>query len=470
VGYLRFLYSLIPFTSCMYVNPASSSSVARATCCLWENDKYIVQSYVKLKHGGYALMKTAARISLVVLLIVMLVVMLSARRAWVVSSIGGWNRTYGGTGTDYASALVQTGDGGYALAGASNGDAWLVKTDASGNVLWNRTYGGTGIDWAQSVVQTGDGGYALAGVTNSFGAGGFWLVKTDASGNSQWNRTYGGKAAYALVQTSDGGYAIAGAAPPFGSGYDDFWLVKTNSSGNAQWNQTYGGTSWDYACALVQTSDGGYALAGYTSSFGAGSFDFWLVKTDAYGNMQWNQTYGGTSDDRAYSVVQTGDGGYALPGETQSFGAGQTDVWLVRTDASGNMLWNRTYGGTDFDYANALVQTGDGGYALAGGANSTIAGDFWLIKTDANGNMQWNQTYGGTGLDEARALVQTHDGGYALAGSTTSFGAGRADFYLVKTEGECGLAWIASSVKSVTLVRDAGTPWSFVRVQIWKKK
>jgi hypothetical protein len=393
----------------------------------------------------------------------------------------GWDKTYGGTGEDWANALVHTADGGYALAGG--GFANLIKTDAHGNAQWNKTYGRTGYDWANALVQTTDGGYALAGYTYSFGAGGydFWLVKTDAAGNIQWNKTYGGtddEFAESLVQTADGGYALAGYTGSLGTqgGDADFWLVKTDASGNMQWNKTYGGTYDDAAYALVQTSDGGYALAGSTLSSGAGGNDFWLVKTDASGNKQWNKTYGGPSGDVAYALVQTADVGYALAGITLSYGAGSADSWLVKTDASGNKQWDKTYGGTDWDEAYALVQTTDGGYALAG-STGYIAGsaDSWLVKTDASGNKQWDKTYGGTSYDQAYALVQTTDGGYALAGSTESFGAGNRDFWLVKTDAagniggvESGLAWGDSSANTITLYRGAtDIYWNYVRVRLW---
>jgi parallel beta-helix repeat protein len=256
--------------------------------------------------------------------------------------------------------------------------------------------------------------------------------------STEWNKTYGGTGndyAYSVVQTIDKGYALAGLTGSVGAGDYDFWLVKTDSNGNMQWNMTYGGTSEDVACALVQTVDGGYALAGDTYSFGAGSYDAWLVKTDSEGNALWNMTYGGTSTDWAHALVQTADGGYAIAGYTGSFGAGSGDFWLVKTDSSGNAQWNKTYGGTDSDGACALVQTVDGGYALAGFTISYGAGsyDFWLVKTDANGNEQWNQAYGGTGDDGAWSVIQTVDGGYAVTGYTGSYGAG-GDFWLIKTE------------------------------------
>jgi len=389
------------------------------------------------------------------------------------SYIPGWNRTYGGTGSDVAFSVVQTDDGGYAIGGYTesfdvNGDAWLVKTDASGDVEWNRTYGGISGDIAFSLVQTSDGGYALGGFTNSFGAGDFdfWLVKTNSTGHMQWNRTYGGTdrdCGRSLVQTSDGGYAIAGYTRSFGAGYYDFWLVKTNSTGHMQWNRTYGGTDGDWAYSMVQTTDGGYALTGQTNSFGAGS-DSWLVKTNSTGHMQWNQTYGGL----VYSVIQTKDGGYALAGVIS------LDFLLVKVDVGGNVQWNGTYGGTDHESASSVVQTNDGGYALAGikGLEPPL-GDFWLVRTDAAGNMQWSKTYGGISLDAAYSMVQTNDGGYVIVGETDSFGAGSDDFWLVKTKTcvESGLAWTDSTADTIILYRGATDPyWNYVRVRIWKIK
>jgi len=309
---------------------------------------------------------------------------------WLVKTDGlgnlEWNRTF--EDADRFSSLVEVSDGGFVLAGdtrsygAESADFWLVKTNESGNMEWNQTYGGANFDRAHSLVQTSDGGYALAGVTLSFGAGEYdvWLVKTDGSGNMEWSRTYGGTGndyAFSLVETSDGGFAFAGSSR----------LVKTDGAGNMMWNQTYGEAVSNSIRSLVETSDGGFALAGYARTLGAENRDFWLVKTDASGNREWNQTYGGPRQDRAYSLIETSDGGYALTGETRSYGAGNYDVWLVKTDASGNREWNRTYGGEVNDRAYSLVETSDGGFALAGETDSFGAGgsDFWLIKTNEQG-------------------------------------------------------------------------------------
>jgi predicted secreted protein len=362
------------------------------------------------------------------------------------SAATGWSQTYGGSGDDEAYSVVQTSDGGYALAGYTNSsgagshDFWLIKTNSSGSVQWSQTYGGADDDEAYSIIQSNDTGYAVAGHTNSYGAGetDAWMVKTDSSGNMQWNQTYGGRAqdgAYSVIQTDDGGYTLAGFTDSYGADGFDFWLIKTNSSGSMLWNQTYGGTRDDEASCVIQTSDGGYALAGYTNSFGAGNYDFWLLKTDSSGNMQWNQTYGGSGNDEAACVIQTSDG-YALAGVTNSTGAGSYDFWLVKTDSLGASQWNQTYGGAYDEAANTLVQTSDGGYAIAGWTGSYGAGDadFWLVKTTSSGSVQWSQTYGISDDDEAYSLVQTSDLGYALAGFTGSYGAGSYDAFLVKTD------------------------------------
>lgn len=359
----------------------------------------------------------------------------------LISSVGAssvmWSQTYGGAGQEVAHWLVGTSDGGYALAGYTrdfgapegDGDFWLVKTDANGNMEWNQTYGGVLNDYARALIETKNGGYVIAG-----GLWNFWLVKTDAYGNMEWNQTYGGAGtdrAYSVVETSDGGYALAGSTWSFGAGKDDFWLVKTDRYGNLEWNRTYGGARSDSASSFVVTSDGGFALAGDTFLINSSDPDFLLIKTDDRGNMEWNQTYDSWWD-HASSVVETSDGGYVIAGFAGSyFGIG--DFWLVKTDGNGNMEWDKKHDQS----LNSLVETSDGGFALAGVTESFDHGfhnDFWLVKTDSYGNIEWSQTHGGLEDDIAHSLVETSDGGYAIAGYTYSFGAGDSDFWLVKTD------------------------------------
>jgi len=311
---------------------------------------------------------------------------------------------------------------------------------------WNKTFGGYSAERALSAQQTSDGGYILAGDTRSYGAGesDFWLVKTDLEGNKEWDATFGGTGlewAHSVQQTSDGGYILAGYTSSYGAGESDFWLVKTDSNGNKEWDRTYGGTKSDSARSVQQTSDGGYILAGDTMSYGAGSNDVWIVKTDSGGNMEWDRIFGGTDSEWVRSVQQTSDNGYILAGVTGSYGADGYNFWLVKTDSEGNKGWDRTFGGNSDDLAESVRQTSDGGYILAGVTMSYGTGrfDFWLVKTDSDGDKEWDRTFGGTDTEWALSVQQTSDDGYILTGVTGSYGAG--DFWLVKTDSEGNMEW-----------------------------
>ena len=279
--------------------------------------------------------------------------------------------------------------------------------NASPSAMWSKTYGGSNGDKAYAMVKTQDGGYALAGTTNSFGSGiiNAWLVKTNADGDLQWNQSYSGVGqgiADSLVQTSDGGYALAGYTYSMTEGGISAWVVKTDSNGNLSWNQTYTELGTAIAYCLIQTSDGGYALVGASNSIGNGENEAWMAKMSANGSLQWYKTYGGSQNDAMYSIVQTSDGGYAMSGDTNSFGSGnQTSLWLVKTDSLGNAQWNQTYSGSNNYISSSMVKTGDGGYALIGTSQPSGGDDFLLFKTDSSGNLQWNQTYNGLNVDDA---------------------------------------------------------------------
>jgi len=317
----------------------------------------------------------------------------------------------------------------------------LISSVGASSVVWSQIFGGGAIDVAEEIVQTSDGGYAVAGWTGSIDGSDFWLIKIDSFGNMEWNRTYGKKGiggdfANSLVETSDGGYALAGTTNSFGSGSYDFCLVRTDGAGNMLWNQTFGGSKIDQASAIVQTSDGGFAIAGYTQSFSNEYYDFWLIKTDSFGNMQWNRTYDQEGMSYPSSLIITSDGGFALGGEAFSED-GQFDFGMVKTDKDGDVEWTKTYGGEKWDRASSLVETSDGGFALAGETNSYGSGDydFYLVITDEAGNMVWNQTFGGSENDRANSLVEASDGEFVIAGRTKSFGAGESDdLWLIKTD------------------------------------
>jgi hypothetical protein len=217
-----------------------------------------------------------------------------------------------------------------------------------------KAIGGPASEWGASLIQTSDGGYATASETESFGTGGVdvYVVKLDANGNLQWTKTIGGpgdEIGFSLIQTSDGGYAIAGSTGSFGAGWYDVCAVKLDANGNLQWTKTIGGKDFEGGYSLIQTSDGGYAIAGYTESFGAGGRDVYVIKLDAKGNLQWTKTIGGLDDEIGHSLIQTSDGGYAIAGSTYSFGAGWADVYVVKLDANGNLQWTKTIGGKDFE-------------------------------------------------------------------------------------------------------------------------
>jgi hypothetical protein len=353
----------------------------------------------------------------------------------------GWERTYGGTGDDEGYSIQQTFDGGYIVGGSSNSfghgyDVYLLKTDAQGDTLWTRAYDANNYEVGYSVQQTSDSGYIIAGYAGL--SNDVWLLKTDASGDTLWTKTYGGSAedvGYSVQQTFDGGYIIAGATFSYGAGIDDVYLIKTDSLGDTLWTRTYGGPNYDGAYSVRQTSDSGYILTGWTESFGAGLNDVYIIKTNASGDTLWTRVYGGTSWDQGWSVQQTSDGGYVITGETYSLG-NEDQVYLIKTDSSGDTIWTKTYGGTDLDYGYSVQQTSDGGYIITGGTISVPGGssDVYLIKADASGDTLWTRTYGGMGWDHGRSVKQTSDGGYIIAGRTNSFGAGGYDVYLIKTD------------------------------------
>lgn len=335
-----------------------------------------------------------------------------------------------------------TSDSGYILGGYTNTDnALLIKLNSNGDTLWTKEIDAGGWDLPYSIQQTSDNGYIIGGRTSGFGAGGLdmFLIKTDVNGNNQWTKAIGGsgdETVNCVKQTMDGGFILAGNTYSFSTGLNDFYIVKTNSLGNILWSKSIGGTSNDNAYSIVQTTDSGYVAVGLTLSAGAGDKDVLAVKLDKNGNISWMKTYGGTGDDRANSIEQTTDGGFIISGVTNSFGAGNYDFNLIKVDSAGNLTWEKTYGGNGDEWAYCVQQTTDNGYILSGYTTSFGAGnaDYYMVKTNSTGDTLWTKTFGGTMADYTTAIKQTPDNGFAVIGYSQSFAVGSYDFYFVKTD------------------------------------
>ena len=385
------------FVSCLLVFVLASAGFVvlfevNSSVCAQTSDGGTVNSLIGTSDGGYAI---AGEIAVDYRRDDFLLVKLDELGKTV------WVKTYGGLDYDSASSVIETSDGGYAIAGSkvipgtSGKDFWLVKTDAYGNMEWNQTYGEGYALAVSSVVETSDGGYAIAGSTYvgaryTRDSNNLILVKTDASGNMEWNQIFRreeeNEHCSALVATSDGGYAIAGHSGEPGDDDCSALLVKFDTYGNVEWSDTHSPQITNKFHSLIATSDGGLAMAGQTGEVRWDGYyysEFWLIKTDASGNMEWNQTYNRPDfEDIAQLLIETSDGGYIVAGRSPRSWAGEDDTWLVKTDAYGNMDCNQTYK----DKIVLLIEPSGGGYKLAG-VTSTVTEPYrvWSIITDEFG-------------------------------------------------------------------------------------
>ncbi len=354
----------------------------------------------------------------------------------------------------------------------------------SQNIEWQKCYGGSGDDHAHSIQQTADGGYIVAGsaysndgdVSGNHGGLDYWVIKLNSSNEIEWQKCYGGSSddwSYSIQQTIDGGYIVAGSTNSNDgdvSGYhgqDDYWIIKLDSSGNLEWQKCYGGSADDFAYFIQQITDGGYIIAGWTESndgdvFGNHGFiDYWIIKLDSSGNLEWQKCYGGSNLDYAHSIQQTTDEGYIVAGYTFSNDGdvtgnhGSADCWIIKLDSSGNLEWQKCYGGSDWDDACSIQQTTDGGYIVAGCTYSNdgdVSGnhggkDYWITKLNSTGNLAWQKCYGGNQSDDAYSIQQTPDGGYIMAGYTfsndgdVSSNHGQCDYWIIKLNSLGNLEW-----------------------------
>ncbi len=414
-----------------------------------------------------------------------------------------WQKTFGGSADELLFDIIETADGGYIAVGRSSSgtsgdktesnrggsDIWVVKMDALGNKQWDKTIGATSNDHPGNVIQTADGGYIIGGFVS--GAGGdrtapvkggvdYWLIKLNATGTAiQWQAAYGGSTTnqgYTCVAARSGGYylsgfsnsGVSGDKSEASKGAFDIWVVKTDALGNMTWNKTLGGSDWESALVASEALDGGYLAAGYSrsgisgdkteSNRGGSGDDYWIVKTDASGNLRWNKTLGGSGADQPYALLQTADSGYIIGGLSNSPVSGDktegsrgvNDFWILKLDTARNITWQRTLGGSGEDQLFSLFQTMDGGYITGGASASGISGerteasnggfDYWMLKLNLSGGIQWQKAFGGSGDDYLRVIRPTSDRGYILGGYSNSPVSGDkaegtrggSDFWIIK--------------------------------------
>lgn len=372
----------------------------------------------------------------------------------------GWTRTYGYENyDDYAYCIQSTTDGGYIVSGITHGVlCWLLKTDRWGDTLWTRIYDGIGT-W---VEQVSDGSYIVVGSLEND----LWLLKTDASGDSIWSKTYGEEGkdwAKCVRETSDGGYIIVGFKdddlPNIYA--EDLWLIKTDSFGDTLWTKPYGGDDIQgEGTSVCVTSDGGYVVGGIVRT--TKSSDIWLIKTDSQGDSLWSKKYGESNLwVSGPDIQQTSDGGYVVVGSLKQDLAG-FDVWLIKTDSTGDTLWTRSWGSQggafDWDIGCSVEQTTDGGYIMSGVKGWEYpSGDLWLIKTDSVGDTLWTWEYGEDYLDAGYSVHQTEDGGYMIAGERNRGGPGGGDLWLLKTNEFGDTVWYEGSPREILEPQDGDT-------------
>jgi len=347
-----------------------------------------------------------------------------------------WKKLYTKGIDSRAVSVKQTTDSGYISIGTTYtndflDDLWLFKTDKDGNLLWDKTFDAVGNERGQAIDITMDGGYIIAGRVSG-SQNHTWIIRTDVNGEIVWTKTIGentwwDETPYSIQATTDGGFIIAGSNMAPDTSSTDFWLLKLDQNGEINWSKTYGGNNDELGIHVQETADGGFIIVGSTRSFGAGARDLYLIKTDSNGNLIWDRTYGGVCDDYGIEVQQSTDNGYIITGGTRSFSTnpcfGEFDLWLIKTDGVGDNVWTKIFNVGSRDIGNSVKQTEDNGYVVAGYSGSPWydgAGDVLFIKTDENGNEIWNTLISKGFKDIGSSLQVTYDGGFIIAGSANN--------------------------------------------------
>ncbi len=403
-------------------------------------------------------------------------------------------KTIGGSKNDVASSISNTNDGGYIILGHTQSndydfsekentsfDVMLLKYLANDELAWKKTYGGTDDDRGSKIITTADGNYAIIGysrsndidVNENAGDKDFWLLKLDTSGNILWQKTFGylGKDfGTSIIQTTDNGFLIVGELDVTSSGGQgnskrkakhaggDIWAIKIDNQGNIQWRKYFGGSFTDTPYTVIQTHEGDYIIAGTSDSTDAdisnnkGSYDFWVIKINSQGTLLWEKSLGGTEIDEAKSIVSIDNQYFFILGHTRSsdqnvsISKGGADLWLIKIDTHGNLLWEKSYGGNNFDIGNTIRKTNDGNFIIGGNTRSadfiTNKGqnDAWLLKITPNGTVLWQKTIGGTDIDICYDVIETREGSIIGIGESTSndqdinVNRGFSDLLIIKTQ------------------------------------
>ena len=385
--------------------------------------------------------------------------------------------TLGGSLNDSAQSVINTTDGGYAILGFTqsidgdvsdkqneNFDYWVLKFDAQDQLQWSRTYGGSSDDRGQDIIQTQDGGYAIIGsslsndgdVSNNAGMEDYWLVKLDASGAVSWQKSFGfqgNDSGFSVIQTNDQGYLISGILDVSASGGQgnssrtsnrhaggEYWTIRLNASGDMLWSKFFGGSFTDMPEGIVETDDNGFIIVGGSDSFdiditnNLGSYDFWIIKISDVGDLLWEKSFGGEEIDQARAIVKSGDGNFVIAGDTRSNSNdvsnnnGAADLWLIKISPEGELIWERTIGGSSFDVSRSIKRTRDNGFILAGSSRSSDIDVSenkgqkyaWVLKVDSNGNLQWERSIGGSNIDFAYGIAELNDNTIVVVGDTAS--------------------------------------------------
>lgn len=340
-----------------------------------------------------------------------------------------WIRNFGKSGNDAGKCVLPSKDGNIWVIGFvenptnTKADAWIIKVNPEGRNLWDVSYGGRKWDEARAAVTTESGGLVIMGVTESKGEGkaDIWLFELNSEGEMLWDRTYGGKnweEGYGLIQTKDGGFLITGSYKAYQK-EDDLWTIRTDKTGKVLWEVRKGGEEWEGGHDLLELPDGSFMVVGHTASESLGSDDGWLLKISAEGTLLWSKHFGGADRDAMHSIISPNDSTLLVAGFTRSKGNGQADMWLLNIDLEGELRWEKTIGGGDFEKARAMIQTSDGHLLFAGYTHSQGLGngDAWLVKTTIEGEKIWEDTFGGPGFDKAFSLTELPDKSIVMIGS-----------------------------------------------------